>query len=168
MRRDRPAPQVTQEVGTAHVGAAPLSGAAPDVSRKTPGSEGAGVPSLRMFAHRRAAKGRRTGGTYGERRCVIYVIQPPMRSSSFSSDPVSGHDPFVGTSWLRAAPESVCEETPDVSDVDSEELPRIVVERVAAPPPPVLVGDPTHLGADLVVRAPVKSATFMYSSVPDT
>ena len=64
---------------------------------------------------------------------ALTVIKHPMRSSSFSSDPVGGLDPLVGTSWLRAAPESVCEETPDVSDVDSEELPRIVVERVATP-----------------------------------
>ena len=46
-------------------------------------------------------------------------------------------------------------------------MPRIVVERVATPPPPVLVCDPTHLVAYLVARAPVKSATFMLSSVPE-
>ena len=168
VRRNRPATQVTQDVGTAYVEAAPPQVVAPDVSRKTPGSEGAGglhcvctptgeqpkdvVPVVRMAS---------------EVENDLYVIQPPMRLSLFSSVPVYGPDPLVGTSWLRAAPEGVCEETPDLSVVDSEEIPRIVVERVATTPPHGLVGDPTHLGADLVARAPVKSATFLFSSVPE-
>ena len=57
---------------------------------------------------------------------ALYVIQTPMRLSSFSFDPVGGPDPLVGTSWLHAAPERE-RETPDVSDVDSEEIPCIVV-----------------------------------------
>ena len=64
---------------------------------------------------------------------ALYVIQPCLRSSSPTALE-SGVCPDSPPSWLCVAPESECEETPDVSDVDLPEVPRIEVERVDTPP----------------------------------
>ena len=101
---------------------------------------------------------------------ALCYVQPPVRTSSSSSAELR-NEPDVSASWLRAAPESNCAESPDLSDADVEpvdaDVPRIVVERAASLPPTYVPTDTTKLGAELVKpKSRVQTTMLLYTDVP--